>query len=100
VTVPLLAAAVGAILILDGLFLHRPELRGYWDFSVFLDAPFEITVPRGAARGPGFGDPNPNSEANQRYVLGNILYLREARPKERATVVIDYSDLADPRIVG
>ena len=43
-------ASEDAVLIFDGLFLHRPELKRYWDFTIYLDAPFEITVPRGAAR--------------------------------------------------
>jgi uridine kinase len=88
------------VLVFDGLFLHRPELRNYWDFSVFLDAPFEITVPRGAARGAGFGDPDPAAASNMRYVRGNRLYFAEAQPKSRATVVIDYADVAEPRIVA
>jgi len=71
-----------AILIFDGLFLHRPELRAYWDFSVFLDAPFEVTVPRGASRGVGYGEADPNAPSNRRYVEDNMLYFREAQPRE------------------
>src|SRR4028119_444553 len=29
-------AEPNAVLIFDGIFLHRPELRAYWDFSIFL----------------------------------------------------------------
>jgi uridine kinase len=93
-------APEGSILILDGLFLHRPELAACWDFSILLDAPFEVTVPRGAARGPGFGDPDPAAPSNERYVEGNRLYFREARPHELATVVVDYVDLQHPRFVA
>lgn len=96
---PELEAPDGATLIFDGLFLHRPELRRYWDFTIYLDAPFEITAPRGAARGPGFGDPDPSSPSNRRYVGGAMIYFREARPQDQATVVVDYSDLSRPRIV-
>jgi uridine kinase len=88
-----------AVLIFDGLFLHRPELCDYWDFSIFLDAPFEVTVPRGAARGQGFGDPDPSAASNHRYVEGNAIYFREARPRDLATVILDYADLLNPRIV-
>jgi len=100
VDTPVHRAAVGSVLVFDGLFLHRPELRDYWDFSIFLDAPFEITVPRGASRGPGFGDPDPLGPSNQRYTGGNMIYFSESLPKEHATVVIDYSDFSQPRIVG
>jgi uridine kinase len=92
-------APEGSVLILDGLFLHRPELAACWDFSILLDAPFEVTVPRGAARGPGFGDPDPAAPSNVRYIEGNRLYFREARPHELATIVLDYGDLKQPRIV-
>lgn len=96
---PELEAREDAILIFDGLFLHRPGLRDYWDFTIFLDAPFEITVPRGAARGAGFGDPDPLSPSNHRYVEGHMIYFREARPQDHATIVVDYSELSHPRVV-
>jgi uridine kinase len=94
-----LEASEGAILLFDGLFLHRPELRAYWDFSIFLDTPFEVTAPRGAARGPGFGDPDPSSQSNRRYTEGNLIYLREPRLHDHATVFVDYSDLSSPRVL-
>ena len=96
---PMQVAPEDAVLIFDGLFLHRAELNRYWDFTIYLDAPFEITAPRGAARGAGFGDPDPFAESNRRYVEGNMIYLRETRPQEQATVLVDHSDLSHPRIV-
>lgn len=27
----------GDIFLFDGIFLHRPELRDYWDLSIYLD---------------------------------------------------------------
>jgi uridine kinase len=85
-----------AILVLDGIFLHRPELVGYWDLSVFLDVPFEVSVPRGAAR--GYGNPDPGHPSNQRYVEGQRLYLRACDPAAHADVVVDHRDLTRPRI--
>jgi len=93
-------AAAGSVLILDGLFLHRRELRDCWDLSVFLDAPFEVTIPRCAARGAGWGSPDPGAPSNRRYVQGQKMYLREDQPRDRANVVIDYSDFAEPRVVA
>jgi uridine kinase len=92
-------AAPGSALILDGLFLHRPELRAYWDLSVFLDAPFAVTIPRGAGRGPGWGSPDPAAPSNQRYIDGQTLYLRECQPQELAHIVIDYTEISAPRVV-
>ena len=91
-------ASPGSILVFDGMFLHRPELRHHWDFSVFLAVPFDISIPRGASRGEGWGSSDPNSHSNQRYVEGQKIYLRECEPEINATVMIDNSDLAAPKI--
>jgi uridine kinase len=100
VPVQMRVAPPGAALILDGLFLHREELRGAWDFSIFLDAPFAITIPRGAARGPGWaGSPDPAAPSNRRYIEGQQIYLSQVQPQARANVVIDYSDLAAPVVI-
>jgi uridine kinase len=93
-------APLGSILIFDGIFLHRPELLAYWHFSIFLEAPFEVTIPRGAARGPGFGSPDPASPSNRRYVEGQKIYLGQVRPRELANLIIDNSDLSGPVITA
>lgn len=82
----------------DGLFLHRDELADAWDVSVFLDVPFTVSVPRGAARDGG--EPDPVHPSNARYVEGNRLYFAACAPWERATVVVDNTDLARPRITA
>jgi uridine kinase len=89
----------GTVLVFDGIFLHRPELRAYWFFSVFLDVRFEISIPRGARRGIGFGSADPESVANIRYVEGQKLYLLECEPQRYATFVVDNNDFAAPRII-
>ena len=89
-------AAPGSVLILEGIFLHRPELRDYWDFSVFLEVDFMISIPRGAQRGEG--SPDPHAPENRRYVEGQRLYLRECSPKEHATVVVNNERLEEPFI--
>ncbi|WP_226342380.1 uridine kinase [Deinococcus sp. AJ005] len=99
VSQPEMTARPGSILIVDGLFLHRPELRGVWDDSVFLRVDFGVSVPRGAARGPGFGSPDPAAESNRRYIGGNELYFREANPEKWVGVVVDNTDLKAPFIV-
>lgn len=88
----------GEILLLDGLFLHRTELRDSWDDSIFLKVDFAVSVPRGAARGPGFGSPDPQAESNRRYVEGNRLYFAEAHPEKRAGAVVNNNDLNAPFI--
>jgi uridine kinase len=89
-----------SVLVFDGIFLHRAELRDIWDLSIFLDAPFEVTIPRGARRGPGWGSPDVHAPSNQRYLEGQRLYLRESEPQKLANFVIDYSDLANAIVVS
>lgn len=86
-----------AVLILDGIFLHRAELVDRWDRSVFLDVDFDVSIPRGAAR--GYGDPDPSAPANRRYVEGQRMYLAGSGPRSRATYVVDNNDLDHPRII-
>jgi uridine kinase len=87
-----------ALLLFDGVFLHRPELARFWDFSLFLDADFAVTVPRMAQRDgtpPGLDDP-----LNRRYVEGQKLYLEACEPKRVADVIIDNTDFDSPVVTG
>lgn len=93
------AALTGEIVIADGIFLHRDELVDLWDWSIWLDVPFAVSIPRGAARGPGFGDADPAAPSNHRYVEGQRIYVARCSPRGRATVVIDNTDLDAPRRV-
>lgn len=86
-----------AILVFDGIFLHRPELKAYWDFSIFLDVDFDVSIPRGAQRGEGSADPW--APSNRRYIEGQKIYLSECNPKLYATAVINNEDLEKPYIV-
>ncbi|WP_377641672.1 uridine kinase [Oryzobacter terrae] len=87
-----------ALLLVDGVFLHRPELADLWDASVWVEVPFAVSVSRGNARfgavGPEEGDPE--SATNARYVGGQRLYLEEVAPSRRATWVLDNADLHRP----
>jgi uridine kinase len=88
-----------AVLVLDGIFVHRDELVRYWDYSVWLEVPFDVSVPRAAKRGTGIKDADPYSLKNLRYVEGQRLYMAECHPRTRASVVIDNTDLANPVVL-
>lgn len=90
-------APPNAILVVDGIFAHRDELVASWDYSVWLEVPFELSIPRGAQR--GFGDPDPAAASNRRYIEGQRIYIAECAPRERATVAIDNSDVDAPRFL-
>ncbi|MET0860859.1 MAG: uridine kinase [Microbacterium sp.] len=86
-----------AVLIVDGIFANRPELRGIWNWSVWLEVSEEIAFARMALRDGT--DPDPAAETNARYRDGQALYFREARPRAEASVIVDNADLAHPRRV-
>ncbi len=91
-------AATDDILIVDGIFLFRPELLNFWDMKIFVDVPFSITVPRAVIR-DGEGDESETREQyEKRYVPGQVLYFDDANPKEQADIVIDNSDFENPSI--
>jgi uridine kinase len=93
---PWLTAPEGAVLLVEGVFLHRDELLHEWDLTVFLDAPRATTVARMADRDGSSRDQDHPSLA--RYVEGQRLYLQACRPQERAHVLVDNTDLARPRL--
>lgn len=79
-----------AMLVLDGIFLNRPELAGLWNYSVWLEVTREIAEKRMLDR----DGPTGNAE---RYRGGQDLYLSEVNPRTAASSIIDNSDFDHPR---
>jgi uridine kinase len=98
VRVPQWQALPGTVAIVEGMFLHRDELAGYWDYSLFLDVPFSETARRMAARDGSHADPGHPSM--RRYVEGQRLYFQACAPWARATRIIDNSDCSHPRVTS
>lgn len=86
------------IVLVDGMFLHRPELVDLWDASIWLRVPFHVSVPRGNMRFAGDHDPDPEASSNHRYVGGQRLYLAEADPETHCTWIIDNTNLNSPTL--
>jgi len=78
------------------LFDHRPELLECWDFTIFVDARFEVSVSRCAQRDGS--SPDLAAAENQRYIRGQEIYLEHCAPRSRATVVVDNNDLTQPSL--
>ncbi|UPL14496.1 nucleoside/nucleotide kinase family protein [Microbacterium galbinum] len=90
------AVVAGSLVIVDGIFLHRPELRDAWDFTIFLDVPFRESARRMATRDGLPADPA--APENARYVGGQRIYLEQCDPRGAADLVVDYGDLSRPSI--
>lgn len=96
-TMDAIRASCDALVIVEGMFLHRDELMSNWDASVFLDVPFTVTAARMATRDGS--NPDPEHPSMLRYVGGQRLYFQSAHPWDRATVVVDNSDFDTPTII-
>ena len=98
---PPMKAPVHAILIFDGVFLLRPEIRSYWDFSIFVRTDFDEALRRAMTRDVKlFGTAEEvRSRYERRYIPGQRLYLDTVRPETHASVVIDNNDPFNPRII-
>ena len=94
---PAVEAGPPCVVLVDGLFLQRSELRAAWDAVVFLDADFAVSVGRMAQRDGS--DPDPAAASNRRYVEGQRIYFRECDPQGRADILVDHNDIARPRVV-
>ena len=79
-----------AILIIDGVFLNRPELRGLWNFSIWVDADEDVRLTRMIARDAA--DADPEAESNRRYRDAQRLYVRDAHPNTVASAIVDNTD--------
>jgi uridine kinase len=98
VSVPERESSPSSILLFDGIFLHRPELRPYWDASIFLQVDFAVSVNRCASRDGT--SPDVTAIVNRRYVEGQRLYLLACEPAKRATMTIDNNELSTPVFVS
>ncbi len=90
-----------AVLLVDGVFLHRPELVALWDATLYVHVPFAVSVPRGQARRPDLrqvGDDDPEHPSHARHVGAQRFYLEQA-PVQQATWVLDNTELARPQLL-
>jgi uridine kinase len=98
---PPLLAPEGAVMLFDGVFMLRPELRDSWDVSIFLDIEAEEVLRRALARDSALlgGSDVVCERYRKRYLPGQQLYRTLVRPERVADVVIDNNDPAEPRVL-
>ena len=95
---PFIEAEPDSILVFDGVFTHQSELRGYWDYSIYLHIDEEESIRRGVGRKPG-DEEEARRRYRVRYIAGQRLYHAEAEPKKHADVVINNNDPENPTIL-
>ena len=87
-----------AILIVDGTFLQRPELRDHWDVALFVRTSAETAQARGLGRDAGKlgGEAAALDLYAKRYRPAYVLYESFAEPEARCDAIIDNDDLVQP----
>ncbi|HEX9415079.1 MAG TPA: hypothetical protein VF895_00060 [Gaiellaceae bacterium] len=78
------------LVIVDGIFLFRPELNDLWEFRIFVHVDFDESIRRGIERDGA----ETESLYRRRYVPGQRIYLEQVRPRELADVVFDNTERA------
>jgi uridine kinase len=72
----------GAVLLVDGIWLHKPELRDAFDLTVWLAVDRQLALARAIAR-----DGMPERYA-ARYFPAETRYIEEVRPEKIADIVV------------
>lgn len=94
-------AESGSILLMEGVFLLRPELADYWDYSIFLHVDFEQVIARAKIRDQYlFGEEEIiEKRYRDKYIPGQQIYLKEADPFCNANIVVNNNDYNSPKIM-
>ena len=89
------------MLVVDGSFLQKPELRDGWDVVVYLRTSFAAAAERGARRDAATlgGLDAARAAFRDRYHAAQRRYLSECAPETTADVVIDVEDPSAPQLV-
>jgi len=95
---PPATASADAILLFDGVFLQRPELRQVFELCVFVSVSFEETVRRALDRDAALlgSREEVGRRYRDRYLPGQRLYFADVRPRELADVVVRNDDPSAP----
>jgi uridine kinase len=86
---PARAAPDDAVLVVDGTFLQRPEIRDLWDDRIWVDTPLPIARQRGVERDADLLGGREAAERlfAKRYHAAAQIYIDAVAPAECATVV-------------
>lgn len=90
-----------AVLVMEGVFLLRPELADLWEYRILVEAPFAVTLERAGRRDAELFGSVEAARARylERYIPGQRLYFEEARPQERADAIVRNGNPEHPKLI-
>lgn len=90
-----------AVVVVDGIFLRKPEFAGCWEYGIWLDVDFETMVARARRRDVAWVGSETVVEARYRrhWVPTHELYERLTDAPARADALVDNRDLEHPRLL-
>jgi uridine kinase len=93
-------ASEDALLLFDGVFLLRPEINDQWDYRIFVDTPFAVTIERAILRDRDqFGSAEATrARYEERYIPGQQIYLKSVDPLHRAQAIVHNEDPEHPAL--
>ncbi len=68
------------------------------DFTIFVEAGFDVTVQRAYRRSPSESPEAIRESYRRRYIPGQKIYLETAYPLEKANVILDNNDIQNPKL--
>lgn len=89
------------VVVVDGIFLQRPELADLWDATVWVETDLDVAAERGLERDLVRLD-SVEAELERyrlRYLPAQRRYIEEQRARERATFVLRNTRLDEPELV-
>jgi uridine kinase len=88
------------VVVVDGIFLQRPELADLWDATVWVEVDLDRAAERALERDLVRVD-SVDAELERyrlRYLPAQRRYIEEQRPHERATFVLRNTSLDEPEL--
>lgn len=80
-----------AIVLIEGIFLQRPEWRSFFDKVFYLDCPREIRRQRVLSRDDYIGDQQAILDKyERRYWVAEDYYLQQVKPLQAADIIVPY----------
>lgn len=88
-------------LLIEGIFLFRPEIIPFLHIKIFVHADFGAVLNRVITRDRGsLGDEAAvRSRYEKRYIPGQKLYLNEVKPADISDVVVENSNYNQPAVI-